>query len=250
MYVNAEMLGTNISIVATDSKAGQFGANGGAGILNTNNTTLAQIEDGATVTTGGASVIAWVDVASSVDAYVGAGAQVGVAAGKNVRHLTINAVCETNGEADALAVAAGIGLAGQGNQSVVRLTPTLQAFIGGFANVKVTGDLSVTATATPQADADTSGVSAGTVAVGVSLAEATVTPNVKSFVAPNATVVVGSRLHHNPSLVFKHVGKMTGLPSLTFDHDAASITRDTGNWLADGFAPGRASSSPARLTTI
>jgi hypothetical protein len=125
--------------------------------------------------------LAHATLGGSTKAYTGAYAEIGKLSGSSsVASLQIDAVSTDNATSKAYGLAVGIG-AGTGNEGKTLINPDVEAYIDN-SSVRVSGDIDVTANAIEAAVAETYGVSAGLLAVGVSLAEATVSSDVKAYV--------------------------------------------------------------------
>ncbi|MBM4050412.1 MAG: hypothetical protein FJ279_35400, partial [Planctomycetes bacterium] len=171
----------------------------------------------------------------------------------NVRYVNILADAVGEADAEALAVSAGIA-AGVGTDARAEMSPTVRAYLSGTGRITARRDVTISATATPHADAEADGVSAGAVSVGVSLATAEASPDIQAWIAGGTSVTNSVALEGDPSLTFADgrrnagdvVATMSGDPSLDFTHsdDGAgsilnTITRSAGNWRDDGFRSGQ-----------
>ncbi|PKQ08421.1 MAG: hypothetical protein CVT71_00640, partial [Alphaproteobacteria bacterium HGW-Alphaproteobacteria-10] len=136
--------------------------------------------------------LAHATLGGSTKAYTGAYAEIGKLSGSSsVASLQIDAVSTDNATSKAYGLAVGIG-AGTGNEGKTLINPDVEAYIDN-SSVRVSGDIDVTANAIEAAVAETYGVSAGLLAVGVSLAEATVSSDVKAYVGgASSTITAGS----------------------------------------------------------
>ena len=105
----------------------------------------------------------------------------------NANNLSIRALSANSADADTTAVAGGIGVSVAGADSDAMVTPTITAYIAG-GDIDVSNDVLVESISMASADADALGVAGAVgVAVGVSDAEAKITPNIDTYVA-GATV--------------------------------------------------------------
>src|SRR5262249_7860329 len=111
-------------------------------------------------------------------AYLGDYAQVGQGSG-TVNSLSLSASSTTTASADTFAVTAGIG-AGSANVADAEVTPSIQASIGSGSQVLVGQNILIDAASHEEATAADFGVNAGGLAVGVTLADATMAPTVKA----------------------------------------------------------------------
>lgn len=96
--------------------------------------------------------------------------------------IAVTAAGTDSATAQATAVAGGI-LAGSGAEARASSLPTVEAAASG--TITTAGALAVSASATPKANAETLGVSAGLLAVGASIADASVAPVVDAHVGGN-----------------------------------------------------------------
>ncbi|MHB8092924.1 MAG: hypothetical protein ACYDH8_15195 [Syntrophales bacterium] len=103
-------------------------------------------------------------------------------------NLSLKARFESNAQADAVALSGGI-LAGAGADAEVAISPTIGAWLGS-GNVSVSENVTLVSESLANADADSVGVSIGVLDVGVSLAKATVTPDINTSIA-GGTVAAG-----------------------------------------------------------
>jgi hypothetical protein len=133
------------------------------------------------------AAVAKVNVNGQTTASTGTGVQIGEQPGQNVQSLSIIATNTTGVTTRARAIAAGIG-AGSGNVANSEIRPTIQASIGPNSQVLVGQNVLVSATSTGGATANVFGVQAGAVAVGVSVADATMSPTVKAYIDSGAHV--------------------------------------------------------------
>ena len=108
--------------------------------------------------------------------------------GPGVSDVSITAKSNDTIDVDATAAAGGI-VSGQGSVADASVTPVIDAYIDDRAALDVTGSVLVSAESEGSANADSNGISVGGLAIGVSLAEATVRPNVDSHIDADADVV-------------------------------------------------------------
>ncbi len=113
-------------------------------------------------------------VGGSTDAFLGHYTQIGQTA-STVNDVYITAESNVVLSVDNTAVAAGIG-GGAGNDATVDINPLVRAFIDNGGDIKVAGAVSVNAEFIPDIDTNTNGVSAGGLAVGVSITNVTISP--------------------------------------------------------------------------
>ncbi len=139
----------------------------------------------------GASV-ATASVGGSVQASVGADAQIGQGADQ-VNDLLVTADSAVTADADTEAAKAGLGLAAGGSVATASARPTVTASIGAGADVTVQQGVSVSSIAATAATADALGVNvSGGASAGASVATADATTHVLSSVGANATLNAAS----------------------------------------------------------
>ncbi|MCH8129679.1 MAG: hypothetical protein IIC70_07260, partial [Acidobacteria bacterium] len=124
-------------------------------------------------------------------AYIGNNVQIGKNPGKTVNDVIIRADSDIDVDTNALAISAGIGT-GSANVSESTVEGTVNAYIAGSAQVETTGSITVEAISMAHADADTLGVTAGGIAIGVSMAKATVEPDVEAYIGQAAMIDAGN----------------------------------------------------------
>ena len=140
---------------------------------------------------GGASVVTS-NIGGSTEAYLGNYADVGKAAGMTVGGLTIEAASTATVTSKVWGLSGGIGAATY-NTAASTVTPVVEAFTGTDTGVRLTGDMTVSAAATPQVESDAHGIAVGALAAGASVATATASPTATAYVegtirAANLTV--------------------------------------------------------------
>ena len=123
-------------------------------------------------------------------AYLGDYVQVGQGSG-SVNSLSLSANSTTTASADTFAIAVGIG-AGSANVADAEITPSIQASLGSGSQVLVGQNILVEAASHEEATASDFGVDAGGLAVGVTLADATMSPTVKAFIDRGAQVTASN----------------------------------------------------------
>jgi hypothetical protein len=199
--------------------------------------------------------------------------------GASVTALDVAIVAETQdyAKAHSLAGAGALLASGVGADSEALVISTTQAFLGSGTNIRAYNSFLLSADETPEALADSKGISVGGLglAVGVSFSDAQTRPFVRSFISPNSNIVTGIFATGNPTITLRSeaelmpvlgaqlnfvpgtvtqvphtitVGGFWGIPSTTltyytYEITGAKITRDDtasgGSWLDDGFAPGQ-----------
>ncbi|MHC4619609.1 MAG: hypothetical protein ACYTEQ_17830 [Planctomycetota bacterium] len=106
------------------------------------------------------------DAVADTRAGIGSNVDIGQSSGI-VNNVSVSTDSTIYAHAEVFALSAGIG-AFSVNYAFVDITPEVEAYIASSSNIEVSGDISVTATATPKAYAETFGVNAGALAVGAS----------------------------------------------------------------------------------
>jgi Ca2+-binding RTX toxin-like protein len=106
-------------------------------------------------------------------------------------NATVEAISLDTARTDVTAAAGGI-VSGSGADGDARATPTTSAYIAANRTANVTGALTVSANATPQALSDVGGFAIGGVTVGVQKSYARTGANVDAFVGSGAQLTVGS----------------------------------------------------------
>ena len=206
-------LNSAINITALDLAAGFVGVGAGVVVVTDNSVIKATLGSVATpgavsltatstqaisVTTGQASIGAVgagatfteVTMGGSTTATIDAGAVIGSLASP-VGSLSVDAVAVQTVSVQTTAVTAGIGSFGA-NFSIVNVDPTIDAVVSTNAVIDVSGAVSVIATSTPDIQANTFGVSAGGLSVGVSETELTVAPTITAEMYNGDVVSAGS----------------------------------------------------------
>lgn len=123
-------------------------------------------------------------------ATVDAGAVIG-SIGSPVASLSVTAHSTINSHVQTYAVSAGIG-ATNANFTFVTVDPNVAATIDTGASVDAINGVSVSAKATFDEHADTFGVSAGGLAVGVSFTDVTVAPTIQAEIGDSVSITAGS----------------------------------------------------------
>lgn len=137
------------------------------------------------ISVGGA--VAYTGLDGTTEAYLGSNVNVGKVSGKSVDYVSILASDGSTGKATAIAGSAGI-YSGAGADATADVHAGVTAYIGSHADIKTTHDVDIDATATPGAEAASTGVSAGAAAVGVSVADAAVTSNLRASLDANSMI--------------------------------------------------------------
>jgi hypothetical protein len=106
----------------------------------------------------------------------------------NANSLNINATAKEAVSAIAQAAAGGTNLAVSGSVPTATVSPTVKAFVGDNANIQVNNDVTIISDVTIDGDAEAKGVSIGSIAVGVSLAEVNAKPNIDTYIGAFTTI--------------------------------------------------------------
>ncbi|RLL51276.1 calcium-binding protein [Mariprofundus sp. EBB-1] len=167
-------------------------------VLATSSSTVKAIGFGVTV--GGVAVggvVATATETGTTQAYLGNNVVIGdrlaATALRGVNNLTVGAQATVDVNALTTAAAAGIA-SGSGADAAATATPTVKAYIGTGASIGLIGSHNQYAIALGQARADATGAAAGALAVGASLASATWTGNIDSYIGANTVIVAGGNV--------------------------------------------------------
>ncbi|MCY2932454.1 MAG: hypothetical protein NTV86_23755 [Planctomycetota bacterium] len=186
---------------------------GSSAISNDTSSVTASIGAGSTIHAGGdMNLVAKSSRDSNAQAWgiaiaglVGAGAA-GAAAtvgGSTQAHMegivttavNVNVVADAYDHADAQTTAGAVGLAaGQVNAAITGITSAVESRIGSSASVTASGNVSVAGASQTVSSADAIGLSGGYAAIGASIATASSTPTISTYVGTGATVNAGGNL--------------------------------------------------------
>ncbi|MBC8508279.1 MAG: hypothetical protein H8D34_25770, partial [Chloroflexi bacterium] len=137
----------------------------------------------------------------TVETSLGDGVQIGQTVGKTVGDLFLALFVSTTGFAQAIAVAAGAGISAAGVDTDADLKRALKTKIGNNAQIKLSGNLSMSGVSEMDADARAVGVAVDlNAAVGVSLADAYIKPDIDTYIGTGGTIEVGGAI----SLTSRH----------------------------------------------
>ncbi len=211
LSVNA-ILNSTVDIIALDLAAGFVGLGAGVVVVNDNSVTQATLGSvskahDVTVAADATRSITELSGQASIGA-VGAGAtftrlnihgSTTAAVNANsiignvspVSSLTVSAHSTVSANMETDAISAGIG-ATNANFAFLDADPTISATIGDKVTVTSSGAINVNTTASFDDQAHTFGVSAGGLAVGVSLTEVTVAPTITSSIGTQSTINANS----------------------------------------------------------
>jgi hypothetical protein len=140
------------------------------------------------------------EVSGSVRSILGHGVKIGQLQGLTVGSLLVNALINLADGAQETAVAqtdggASSGAVGAvGSDATAIVNPWVSAYIGGNAHIKTLQDIGVYATSLASAQAKARGLNISTAGVGVSLAEAFLTPHIRSYVGQSSVVNSGGSI--------------------------------------------------------
>ena len=209
----------NTSTLAFAGAGGAVGVGAQVTVLNDGSSQWAKIDDGAQITRAVSGIDVKAENANrSVSALAIGGAIGGVAAGVaigvvnltgstkasvgtatigatgTVSSLTVEAHDNSTARTQAIAVAAGIGVALSGAVALTHVHPSeVSATLAGGASITVTGAINVTAEAKPNVTSEAFGVAvAGGAGLGISIASATNDVNVSATVTAGSHFSVGS----------------------------------------------------------
>ncbi|MDR3673689.1 MAG: hypothetical protein P4L36_22790 [Holophaga sp.] len=194
-------------VISTAGAGGVFGLDATVAVLSDTSTTQAYLGSGVDVTKAAAlTVEADTTRQSTADAYgltvagiaVGASVATATFTGETdayalgnvttkVGSMDVKASDSSIATADAIAGTAGI-VAGSGAAATAIASSAVNAYLDSGADVTATGDVTVSATGTASTLASAIGVNAGAYSVGVSVAVATTSPDVKAFIGSGSTV--------------------------------------------------------------
>ena len=131
---------------------------------------------------------------SNIESYV-AGDVGGPAGATGGQNLTISASSADNAKATSQAVSGGLVAVSDGgsgkNDTGAVVSPNVQAYVSGTADINIAGALTVRAAVDPEADASTRGVANGFVGVGGSTTDVTLRPVVSAYMAGGSRIVAG-----------------------------------------------------------
>ena len=191
-------LGAQVVIISDSSNVSAY-IDGDATIINADQILItAQVDQnlssqsigGALGAVGAGASVAYATSASTVQAYVEDNAIIGFTGDEEVGDLIVKVITEIFGSANAIAVAAGV-LAGAGSDAKVDIRPTLSAYIGK-ARIKVGKNIRIITDTQVGAHADSVGAAGAMgVAVGVALAEATITPDINTYIYTERLLIAG-----------------------------------------------------------
>ncbi|MBD1822859.1 DUF4347 domain-containing protein [Cyanobacteria bacterium FACHB-DQ100] len=104
-------------------------------------------------------------------------------------NLNISSTGDGKVDAGVMSLAGGVWASGAGNSADATFDSTVQAYIGDSTTVTLTGNLNITATAQPDADATAFGLSvSGLLQAGYSAATAEVTPQIDAYIGNGSTI--------------------------------------------------------------
>ena len=107
--------------------------------------------------------------------------------------MSITASGVDDATADSTAASGGI-ISGDGADGTATIDPSITATTGNGSQIDAVDEVSVLASVTPKATADVTGVSAGELAVGASVASATDSPTVTAIAGGAGTTIIAATL--------------------------------------------------------
>jgi len=143
-------------------------------------------------------------VDGSLSAYVGDDAKIGENSGMTVGALTVEASFTGDDVSSVYGLAGGIG-ALSANIATTLVDTQVDAYIGN-ADVSVSGDVNVLASAAPEAVADAYGVAVGGLAVGASIATAMASPDIDAYAGGDSSTITANNLSITASRVVPNGG--------------------------------------------
>ncbi len=152
----------------------------------TNRSLVAQATGGTVAAVAAGAAVAIADAKGSTTAMIGSDAQIGQTGTVGGVDVTANSIDSVT--ALSSAVTGGIGAVAV-NLADAEVTPRIQASIGANSQVLVGQNVNVSAGSLEESSANVSGVQVAGLAVGVSLANATLAPTVEAFIDSGAQVV-------------------------------------------------------------
>ena len=148
-----------------------------------------------TVAASAAGGVAWTEskIRGSTRAFVGQNTQVGQMGQSAVGSMQITATADNSAVADAKALSLGLQDAGSGAVVKAAVTSAIQAYVGAGAAVTVQNDVVIETDSTADADADGWGVAVVPEigSVGVTIADATASPDIKTYIGSGAMIAAG-----------------------------------------------------------
>ncbi|HEX6131215.1 MAG TPA: hypothetical protein VF044_05760, partial [Actinomycetota bacterium] len=156
---------------------------------------------------------------------------IGSAGAAGANNLTIEATSTAGSSANAQAVAGGL-IGATHNVSDATASPKVNAYLGNSVFANVTTNISIDASAYPEADASTKGVQGGLAGVGGSESDSTVKPAVSAYIGSAATVAAGGTISVSATAAPQNVE----LPDYIIE--AVSGANDTLNVTSHGLTTG------------
>ena len=143
------------------------------------------------------------------------------------RDVTIVAETLDYAKAHTLAGAGALLATGVGAESNAVVSSTTTAYVGSGSDIRAYNSFSLIAEETPEALADSQGVSVGLfgLSVGVSLSDAQTRPTVRSYIEPNSNIVTGIFVTGDPTLTFRSEAKLTPDPNTQLDFVPGIVTQ-------------------------
>ncbi|MDZ7965043.1 MAG: DUF4347 domain-containing protein [Nostoc sp. DedSLP03] len=244
IFVQAQGLVDSSKVQAIAGAAGAVGLGAAVSYLTSQNNTTAYIGAGAIINQAnnvnvlagsssdvkveswGASVgalavgvvIANAQETGTTQAYLGNGIKI-----QNTNNLNVNATAKEAVSSVAQAASGGIA-AGSGSVPTASVSPTVKAYVDNNAHIQVAKDLQIISDVTIDGDAEAKGVSAGLLAVGVSIAEVNSNPNIDTHVGTDVVI------NANNITVQSRLGKPVSTEDTSFNPaNAVNNAKDTIN---------------------
>ena len=193
----AVALGASVAITNSDNETNAY-LESDSKIIKANDITINAISDSDVTTKAYGLTIGSIAVGAAYSeansngttkAYIDESAQVGLDANpeNTVGNINILATSRNDAEAYSKAGAGGV-FSGNGSVAIAETAPDVYSYIDGCAQVTITGDLGIKSKVLDDATADAVGVSIGVGSAGVSWAEATLDPTIRTYIGSDAII--------------------------------------------------------------
>ncbi|MBQ0721029.1 MAG: LEPR-XLL domain-containing protein [Gammaproteobacteria bacterium] len=168
-----------------------------------------------------------VTVSGYTTAYLGSFTQVGIGSQNGVpaavTNLNISALSKLDITESVWTVSAGIG-AGSANVANATFDSSIYAYIADGSDIALTGDLTITAQATPYINAKITGVSAGAATVGVSLVDVLIEPYIVAALGNPELSASGVGVDVSARNITINAKNIIGANNLTVKTDSTSAS--------------------------
>ena len=195
----AGIAGGEATATSTPTVESYIAANTTVDIDGTLTVTAASSQTATAISSGSGGGLVGVGAAKStanadgtINAYV-AGDIIGPAAAAGANSVSISASSANSASADSQAVAGGL-VAFSTNSANAHANPTIRAYVAGTTQLVATSNLHISASALPEADAASRGVSGGLIGVGGSESTASASPTVEAYIGTGASITVGGNI--------------------------------------------------------